>query len=123
MSTILLVDDEPALLENLEYVLEREGHTVLTASSVNSALGVAQEYPQVIDILVSDVTLAPLDGAQLATAIKTHHKNLAVILISGTPARPSVADEFLQKPFPHAQLLDAINKWSRTIPVGQRGGK
>lgn len=113
MPTILLVDDELEIVEYVRYVLEREGHTVLSATSAERALGVFHQHSGAIDVLLSDMTMKPMNGPQLATAIRAQRPSVAVVLMSGWSAddRPvhSAADRFLAKPFKQTELIEAIN--------------
>ncbi|HEY7869571.1 MAG TPA: response regulator, partial [Methylomirabilota bacterium] len=63
---ILLVDDEPDMLENCSRILGRQGHTCLTAANGRAALAVLeQEHP---DLLVTDLKMPEMDGMTLLQA-------------------------------------------------------
>lgn len=117
MATILLVDDDPVLLQNLRYILEQQRHTVLSATSAEAALAVCHQCPQTIDVLISDMMLESMNGAELAAAMRVQHPLLAVILISGSSAQNfpdrTIADRFLEKPFSHAEMIEAIDEASK----------
>lgn len=113
MPTVLLVDDEPSIVETFRYFLECGGYTVLGATSGDSALKVCRCFPETIDILVADMKLAPQDGAQLAAVIRALYPCLTVVLMSGWPADTfsdhSIADGFLEKPFRPSELLEVLS--------------
>lgn len=114
MLTVLLVENEPALLDALREVLEQSGYTVLTADSGEAAIRVCHGHNGRIDVLLSDVVMNRLDGFEVATIVKSVHPDLIVLLMSGSPiesfAQHSVADEFFAKPFAHQDLITAISR-------------
>src|SRR3954453_2529778 len=103
MATILVVDDERQICIMVARILEREGFSVLTATSGPEALQIARCYPGGLDLLLSDVEMPGIDGASLVQQLRAESPDLPVILMSGTcdltalsiskPAR------FLVKPF------------------------
>jgi CheY-like chemotaxis protein len=68
MSTILVVDDEPANLELLEYLLGRSGHTVVVALGGRVGLDKAHEVRP--DLIVIDLRMPGLDGWELARSVR-----------------------------------------------------
>ena len=121
MSTILLVEDHLALLLVLQEFLESDGHTVLATNSANAALRISQQFPEKIDLLVSKIMLTPLNGAELAMALRVERPTLAVILTSDTPPESFLgrfaAYAFLQKPFSRDQLLQAVTRCLRPVTI------
>jgi two-component system, OmpR family, alkaline phosphatase synthesis response regulator PhoP len=102
---ILLVDDEPDIIEFLSYNLRREGYQVLTASNGRDAVEIAiKEVPQLI---VLDVMMPDLDGIETCRLIR-EKKNLKNVLIAFLTARSeeftqiagfeSGADDYITKP-------------------------
>lgn len=124
MPTILLVEDELALLEAFRYALEGSGYTVLSAYSGESAIRVSQQYPGKIDVLVSDVVMRPISGFEVAASIESSRPNVIVILMSGSPRstfrNTPIQAEFLQKPFDHCDLLTAISRHTTVLGTGRR---
>ena len=119
ISTVLLVEDEPILLENFRYALEQAGYNVLTANSGESAVSICRKHTGSIDVLVSDIAMDQITGFEVAASVKWAHPNVIVILMSGSPISSfphhAANDHFLQKPFPHQQLLTAISRHTGTI--------
>ena len=68
MATILVVDDEPDLVEIVRYRLERDGHTVLTADDGES--GLARVLADEPDLIVLDVIMPRLDGFEMLRRLK-----------------------------------------------------
>jgi two-component system cell cycle sensor histidine kinase/response regulator CckA len=124
MPTVLLVENESSILEHLRYALERAGYTVLSATSGESAIRICCAYPSTIHVLVSDVLMSPITGFQVATTVKSRHPKAIVILMSGSPrftfTERLKANDFLDKPFTHHDLLAAIARYT-PIPA-QVGG-
>jgi len=121
MPTVLLVDNEPALLETFRYTLEHCGCTVLSALSGESALRVCHAYAGRIDVLVADVVMEGISGFEIAAIVKSAHPSAAVILMSGSPPdifpQFAIANEFLEKPFALRELLTTISRYV-AIPEG-----
>ncbi len=116
-ATILLVEDEPAILTMTELMLEKEGYTVLTAATPQSALSVAQEHPGQIDLLITDVVMPGMNGRDLARQLKSSQPRLRCAFMSGytanTIAHHGVLDEgvlFIQKPFTGSDLFALIRQ-------------
>jgi len=115
--TILLVEDETAILELGVYILEQRGYTVLAASTPTKALSLAREYPQAIDLLVTDVVMPEMNGQELAQAIQLIRPAIAVLFISGYTddiiSRHGVLRDglhFLEKPFSARTLSKKIRE-------------
>lgn len=107
--TLLLVDDEPTLLDLLSHRLKDHGYRVLTAESSQVALDLCSNEDR-IDILVSEVRM-PSNGFKVAAAVKSAHPHAFVVLTSDTPidfAKLDPSSRFLAKPFAHEVLLATI---------------
>lgn len=87
--TILVVDDEPVVLDVTKTYLEMQGYTVLTEKNSQVALNRFRDNPQAIDILISDVTMPHLTGDILAAGCLSIRPNLPVILMTGFTDRVS----------------------------------
>ncbi|MFO0930295.1 MAG: PAS domain S-box protein [Gemmataceae bacterium] len=119
--TILLVEDEATLRRLARRILEREGFRVLEASSGEEALTCRAAHPGPIDLLVTDVVMAGMSGADLARRLAQTGAALPVLYISGYPAdllgekgvlRPDTA--FLQKPFRLEALVERVRRALQT---------
>lgn len=80
--TVLIADDEPALLLVLERYLTRAGFSVLCASNIQDALALLDHWS--ISAVVVDILLGSSDGMTLAEAVHKWHRGLSVIAISGS---------------------------------------
>jgi PAS domain S-box-containing protein len=104
--TILLVEDEPAILEMTKAILERLGYQVLPASSPDKAVRMAQEYDKEIHLLISDVVMPEMNGRDLAKKIKKICPDIGWLFMSGYTqniiVHNGVLDDgfnFIEKPF------------------------
>lgn len=112
--TVLVADDEPALLELVARALERAGNAVVCAANGTTALEVFRERGDSIDVVVLDLSLPPSGALGLAREILAI-RDVAVVLTSGKPADPDsrallaeTGGQFLLKPFPPRTLLGVI---------------
>jgi DNA-binding NtrC family response regulator len=113
---ILVVDDEPDLLDLLREVLEMHGHVVLGAGSGGEALEAWEKNSTQIELLVTDVTLPQgMTGVMLAEKFQAHKPGLKIMYTSGHE-RERVAEKyalpsdatFLKKPFNPDTLANAV---------------
>jgi CheY-like chemotaxis protein len=109
---ILCVDDEENQLAVRKLVLEKEGFSVLTASSGQEALSLLACHQ--IDLVLSDHLMPGLTGTELTRQIKASNPDLPVILISAVneiPADAAFADLFMSKldgPIAMCQNISAV---------------
>ncbi|OGV35889.1 MAG: hypothetical protein A2X48_14805 [Lentisphaerae bacterium GWF2_49_21] len=104
--TILLLEDEKALLQFAKTLLERLGYTVLTAGSPGQAIRLAGEYKGDIHLLMTDMIMPEMNGQDLKGKINEIRSGIKCLFMSGYTAdvmsRNGVLDKgihFLQKPF------------------------
>ncbi len=84
--TILVVEDEPAILDMTKTMLERLGYTVLTASTPGEAIRLAGAYTGVIHLLMTDVVMPEMNGHDLAKNLLTSFPALKRLFMSGYTA-------------------------------------
>jgi len=112
--TVLLVEDEDSVREMIAALLRRAGHRVLPAASPSEAIALFGMYPRDIDLLLTDIVMPQMHGAELAAQLLAKRPHLAVLFVSAypevRPPRESAAGHlgFLAKPFSASQLLTAI---------------
>ena len=82
MATLLIVDDEPVILDVFRRFLEGDGRTLLLAGSVREALAVGLEAPE-LDVALVDKNLGDGSGLDVARALKQAKPDLEVILVTG----------------------------------------
>ena len=107
-STILIVDDDLAILEYAGGVLEEYGYAVLTASNAASAL-VMLRSTEGIDLLFTDLVMPGFDGIELARRAGEEIPGLKVLFTTGYSTDPAPNDRrLLKKPYRPQQLAGAI---------------
>jgi PAS domain S-box-containing protein len=113
--TILLVEDEAVILNMGMVSLQRLGYTVLVAATPTVAMRIARDYPDVINLLITDVILPDLDGMELARRVRELRPDIHCLYMSGYTADVisdrGVLDEsvhFIQKPFTISALAAKI---------------
>ena len=109
---ILVVDDEPPMVELVRGYLAREGWEVLTASDGNEALETVQtEHP---DVVVLDLMLPGVDGVEVCRRIRTFSDAYVVMLTARSEEVDKLiglavgADDYLTKPFSPRELVARI---------------
>jgi two-component system cell cycle sensor histidine kinase/response regulator CckA len=115
-TTIMVVDDDQAIVNLVAGILEREGYRVLQARHSDEALDLSAAYKEDIDLLVTDVKMDPfMTGFQLAQCLRLMRVEIKVLYISGFVEDEMVKWEvesrvatFLQKPFRQQELLEKI---------------
>jgi two-component system cell cycle response regulator CpdR len=113
MRSVLVVDDEPLILDDVAAMLEELGCTVLTAASGAEALQRLAENER-IEILLTDVNMPGMDGYSLVQRAKRFRPDLKVLLLSG---RESEKDDLplVRKPFLKADLTRVMSKTDRSL--------
>jgi|SRR5579859_4407191 len=87
---VLVVDDECAIADSLSEILNRSGHSALTAYDSSSALDIALVNPP--DVLITDVVLPGTSGIELAITMRRIYPDCKVILFSGNAATSSMLE-------------------------------
>jgi CheY-like chemotaxis protein len=109
--SLLLVDDEPALLELLKKFLERQGYRVHSCGHPSDALKLFEDTPSRFDLIVTDLTLPGMTGEELIERIRALQPRIPAVIASGYPYQPRLAGvEFLQKPFLPKMLLEMMER-------------
>ena len=109
---VLLVDDEPLVLELFENTLSSAGYDVFTAASAAEAVKLLQRA--FVDILICDVMLEGLDGFEIMKIAREHLPTVDVTLITGAPSYSDRlrAEEFgaryISKPVGLDTLLNSL---------------
>ncbi len=113
MARVLVVDDDPGILESASLALEKVGHRVFRAASASGAGDVLAE--QRVDVVVSDIYMPGEDGLALLQSITRRRNAPAVILMTArgsietaTLAQRIGAFDYLAKPFDIGEFLDRV---------------
>jgi DNA-binding response OmpR family regulator len=113
---ILVVEDEPDILEFLQVILEEEGYAVLTSDKGEFLEQL--DNSNLPDLIIVDVLLSGKDGREIVKQMKSQEetKHIPVIMFSAHPsaeqtAREAGAEDFLAKPFDIDELLAKVAKY------------
>lgn len=115
---VLVVDDEPTLLDSVGQALRRSGFEVHLATGAEEALHLAPTVS--FGVLVTDIAMPDIDGVTLAERLRAERPGLPVLFITGHAthevARRLPADAaILRKPF---RALDLVSSVARLVPAG-----
>ncbi len=111
--TILLIDDDPGVLDSLRRVLSAEGWRIVTARTGEEALGrLRQEQP---NLVITDLRMAGVNGWDLVFHERMERPELPIFVMTALPPEAtggadSFATEFFQKPLDLEELLAAIRR-------------
>jgi PAS domain S-box-containing protein len=110
---VLVIDDEELVRQHLRRALEMRGYSVDEARDGLS--GVARHAEQPADVLLIDMTMPDIDGAEVVRRIRASGSRAAIVLSSGYQARsaaerlePGAYQIFLPKPYGLGELVDAL---------------
>jgi DNA-binding response OmpR family regulator len=126
--TILVVDDEPPIIDLVRGYLEREGYTVHVASDGPSAVGAVRELRP--DVVILDVMLPGFDGVEACRQIRSFSDAYILMLTARSEEIDRVvglsvgADDYLTKPFSPRELVarvKALLRRPRTLPTTADG--
>ncbi|MBR0970630.1 response regulator [Bradyrhizobium japonicum] len=112
---ILLVEDEPLILLDVEDGLQQADHTVISVCNADRAIDVLRT--QAVDLILTDIDMpGSMDGLKLAAAVRDRWPPVKIVIMSGK-RRPTDEElpthaRFIPKPFSQAQLLSAVGVWS-----------
>jgi two-component system cell cycle sensor histidine kinase/response regulator CckA len=115
--TILVVDDEPAVLHSLGRILTRKGYTVLEAAQGEEALRVIEASASPIDLVLTDFLMPVMDGRGLIAALRRRAGAPRIIAMSGYDPTAAMRGDplpdgvrFLQKPFTSDDLFRSLRE-------------
>jgi CheY-like chemotaxis protein len=115
MARVLVVDDEQDMRMALRLFLERSGHTVQEAPDGETALSMIRTTGA--DVVLCDMRMPGMDGAQTLQKIREDFKELPVIMVTGYGSLESAkevleigASHYISKPFKNQELVDALDK-------------
>lgn len=119
---ILVVDDEPSILNLVASYLKADGYEVYTASDGPSGLKAARAYKP--DLLVLDVMLPGMDGLELLSRLRRESDVYVILLTARTEETDKIvglsvgADDYVTKPFSPRELAARVKAALRRIQAG-----
>ncbi len=115
---ILVVDDEPHLVRLMEFILAKQGHTMITAVNGKEALEKARsERP---DLILLDIMIPYIDGYEVARTLRQDEelKSTPIVLLSAKAQDEDIqrgldigVDEYITKPFAPDHLVNVVNTY------------
>ena len=115
--TVLLVEDDTEVRRATRKLLERLGFDVLEAETPFLAIEVCESHTERIDLLLTDVVMPGMNGAELAATIRALKPGIATLFMSGYAERlagdigiPRDGFHYLEKPFDQEALAEAMQK-------------
>ena len=105
-ATVLVVDDDARVRSLAVQILERGGDRVWQAANADDALAVLEDVDGAVDLLLADVMLPAINGADLAAAVRKRHRRVRVVFMSGfgeddleVRGAEEVGTAYITKPF------------------------
>ena len=115
--TVLVVEDDPSILNIMQKILENFGYKVLTSSAPEKTKDIVKKYTNTIHLLITDVIMPKMNGRDLAEQLQIDYPDLKCIFMSGYTAdaiaHQGVLDKkvnFIQKPFSRIELAEIVRK-------------
>jgi DNA-binding NtrC family response regulator len=113
--SVLVIDDDAAMLRAVSKVLSREGYSVMGAANLDAAIDQLTKWRQAVDLVITDLRMPPFSGIGALDVVQMALPHVPVIVITAfgspetkTEALRRGACAFLEKPLDTAQLVDAI---------------
>ncbi|MDP2994636.1 MAG: response regulator transcription factor [Anaerolineales bacterium] len=122
MAKILVIDDEPSIVNLVTAYLKPEGFEVYTASDGNAGLKAARAYKP--DVIVLDLMLPGLDGLEVLARLRRESQVYVILLTAKTEEMDRVvglsvgADDYVTKPFSPRELVARIKAALRRLQAG-----
>jgi two-component system alkaline phosphatase synthesis response regulator PhoP len=126
MAKILIIDDEPSIVNLVSAYLKPEGYEVFTASDGPAGLKAARAFKP--DLIVLDVMLPGMDGIELLSRLRRESDVYVIMLTARTEETDKVvglsigADDYVTKPFSPRELVARIKAALRRIQSGTSAG-
>lgn len=117
--TVLVIEDEPNIIEAISFILSRDGWTVDTHSNGHDAVGVVQSKKP--DVLILDVMLPGRSGYDILRELRQDYSPLQLPVLMLTArgqskdrelAEQAGVNRFMTKPFANADVLEAVRSLS-----------
>lgn len=121
---ILVVDDEPSILNIISAYLKPEGYEIFTAADGNQAIKAAHAFKP--DLVILDIMLPGMDGIEVLTRIRRESDVYAILLSARTEEMDRVvgltvgADDYVTKPFSPRELTARVKSAFKRLAVGPR---
>lgn len=115
MPNILVIDDDPIMLKTIQYILNKDGYNVVTASDGKEAFELLEF--SVYDVIITDLRMPKMNGLEVISKLKSGKMSrcMGIIIVSMVNSKETIADAmqlgadyFLQKPIVVEELRSSI---------------
>jgi two-component system alkaline phosphatase synthesis response regulator PhoP len=126
MVKILVIDDEPSIVNLVTAYLKPEGYDVFTATNGNAGLKAARAYKP--DLIVLDLMLPGMDGVEVLSQLRRESNVYVILLTAKTEETDKIvglsvgADDYVTKPFSPRELVARIKAALRRLQTGSGAG-
>jgi len=126
MTKILVIDDEPTIVNLVQAYLKPEGYEVFTATDGPSGLKAVRAFKP--DLIVLDVMLPGMDGLELLAKLRRESQVYVILLTARTEETDKIvglsvgADDYVTKPFSPRELVARVKAALRRIQTGSASG-
>ena len=127
MTKILVIDDEPSIINLVSAYLKPEGYEVYTASDGNAGLKAARAFKP--DLIILDLMLPGIDGIELLSRLRRESDVYVIMLTARTDETDKIvglsvgADDYVTKPFSPRELVARVKAALRRIKTGTTSGE
>ena len=114
--TLLIVDDEPLMTDVFRQYMSKRGYRVLTASSGEEALRMVAAEKEALSLVITDLTMPDMDGAELARRLYALAPGLSVMIATGHDldlaalGGPTNVVQVIRKPYQNRILAESIRE-------------
>ncbi len=126
MTKILVIDDEPSIVNLINAYLKPEGYEVFTASDGAAGFKAARTFKP--DLIILDLMLPGMDGIEILTRLRRESNVYVILLTAKTEETDRViglsvgADDYVTKPFSPRELVARVKSALRRIQIGTNSG-
>jgi two-component system alkaline phosphatase synthesis response regulator PhoP len=126
MTKILVIDDEPSIINVVKAYLKPEGYEVYTAADGNAGLKSARAFKP--DLIILDLMLPGMDGIEMLSRLRRESDVYVIMLTARTDETDKIvglsvgADDYMTKPFSPRELVARIKAALRRIKLGTTSG-
>ncbi len=126
MTKILVIDDEPSIINLVSAYLKPEGYEVFTAADGNAGLKAARTFKP--DLIILDLMLPGIDGIELLSRLRRESDVYVIMLTARTEETDKIiglsvgADDYVTKPFSPRELVARVKAALRRLQAGSGAG-
>jgi len=127
MTKILVIDDEPSIINLVSAYLKPEGYEVFTAADGNTGLKAARAFKP--DLIILDLMLPGMDGIELLSRLRRESDVYVIMLTARTEETDKIvglsvgADDYVTKPFSPRELVARVKAALRRLKTGTGSGE